>query len=90
MKSNAIKVSPGDNVAVAAQLIDKAGPVVVDGEHLFDAAEDISLGHKVALLPLAAGQNVIRYGEPIVEATRDIAVGGHVHVHNTRPINGDA
>ncbi len=90
MKSNAIRINPEDNVAVAAQPIDKASPVVVGGEHLFDAAEDISLGHKVALLPLTTGQNVVRYGEPIVETTRDVAVGSHVHVHNTRPIPGDA
>ncbi len=90
MKSNAIKVSPEDNVAVATQLIDKAGAVIVAEEHLFDAAQEIPLGHKVALLPLATGHNVIRYGEPIVETTQDVPVGSHVHVHNTRPIPGDA
>lgn len=90
MKSNAIRVSERDNVAVAAQPIDKGGSVVVDGEHLFDAVEDIPLGHKVALLPLALGVAVIRYGEPIVETTQDIPVGGWVHVHNTRPIPVDA
>ena len=90
MKSNAIKVSEKDNVAVAAQPIDKGGPVVVDGERLFNAVEDIPLGHKVALLPLSLGVAVIRYGEPIVETTGDIPAGGWVHVHNTRPIPVDA
>jgi hypothetical protein len=29
---------------------------------------------------------VIRYGEPIVRATREIGKGEWVHVHNTQPI----
>ncbi len=90
MKSNAIRVSEKDNVAVATEAIEKGSPVVVNGEHLFDAAEDIPLGHKMALVPISQGEMVFRYGEPIVEATRDTAQGGWVHVHNTRPIPGDS
>ncbi len=29
-----------------------------------------------------AGEDVVKYGMPIGHATRDIAVGEHVHVHN--------
>jgi len=86
MKSNGISVSERDNVAVAVQAIHKGSSVVVGGKYLFDAVEDIPLGHKVALLPLSKGVAVIRYGEPIVETTQDIPVGGWVHVHNSRPI----
>ena len=39
-------------------------------------------GHKYALRPIAAGENVIKYGMPIGHATRDIAAGEHVHTHN--------
>ena len=89
MRSNAIRVSEKDNVAVAIQAIEKDSPVVVNGEHLVDAAEDIPLGHKMALGPISQGQKVIRYSEPIVEATQDVGAGGWVHVHNTRPILSD-
>jgi hypothetical protein len=44
----------------------------------------IAFGHKVALVPIAAGQPVVKYGQPIGHATSDIRVGEHVHVHNCR------
>ncbi len=89
MKSNALKVSENDNVAIAAQPIGKGDQVVVNGEQLFEAAEDIELGHKIALVPIATGEKVFRYGEPIVQATRAIGRGEWVHVHNTQPVPGD-
>lgn len=90
MKSNAIRVNTKDNVAVVVHPIKKGSPIVVDGEHLLDAVEDIPLGHKVALLSISRGVAVIRYSEPIVETTQDIPTGGWVHVHNTRPLLSDA
>ena len=89
MKSNALKISEDDNVVIATQPISKGDDVVVNGERLFEVAEDIQAGHKIALVPLDAGENVIRYGEPIVQVTRAIGRGEWVHVHNTQPIAGD-
>ncbi len=90
MKSDALKINEKDNVAVATQFIRKGTPVVVSGAKLFNAAEDIKVGHKTALVPIASGERVFRYGEPIVQATQDIAQGECVHVHNTKPILEDA
>ena len=90
MKSNALKINEKDNVAVATQFIRKGTPVVVSGAKLFNTAEDIKVGHKTALVPIASGERVFRYGEPIVQATQDIAQGECVHVHNTKPILEDA
>ena len=39
-------------------------------------------GHKYAIKPIKAGENVVKYGMPIGHATCDIALGDHVHVHN--------
>ena len=89
MKINAVAVSPNDNVAVATQPLKKGDDVVVSGQAVCVAAEDIELGHKVALSSIAAGESVLRYGEPIVRATRDIRQGELVHVHNTEPLPGD-
>ena len=89
MKNNALKIDENDNVAIATQSIMKGDQIVVSGESLCKAVEDVELGHKVALMPIAAGENVLRYGEPIVQATRDIGRGEWVHVHNTQPIPGD-
>lgn len=89
MKSNALRIDDNDNVAIATQSIKKGDLVIVSGEALFEAAEDIEPGHKVALVPIVTGENVFRYGEPIVQATRDIGRGEWVHVHNTQPVPGD-
>ena len=88
MKNNSVKMNENDNVVIAVQPVKKGSPVIVNDQQLFNAAEDIDLGHKIALAPIASGEKVFRYGEPIVEATRDIRQGEWVHVHNTRPIPG--
>ncbi len=47
---------------------------------------DINLenGHKYALCDIKAGENIIKYGNPIGHATADIKKGEHVHTHNTK------
>lgn len=39
-------------------------------------------GHKVAINAVAAGDFVLKYGQPIGRATQAITVGDHVHTHN--------
>ncbi len=41
-------------------------------------------GHKYALRDIAAGENIIKYGNPIGHATADIKAGEHVHTHNVK------
>lgn len=41
-------------------------------------------GHKYALRDIAAGENIIKYGNPIGHATCDIKKGEHVHTHNIK------
>lgn len=89
MNSNALKVNPRDNVAIATRQIAKGEDVVVDGVKLLSAAEDIAPSHKIALVDIKAGGAVIRYGEPIVQAKDDIRRGQWVHVHNSQPIERD-
>ena len=48
------------------------------------AAQDIPIGHKVALKPLKAGDTVIKYGADIGRMTADATVGAHVHVQNLK------
>jgi altronate hydrolase len=77
-----IRVHASDNVAVVAADV-QAGDVVrlVDGSEL-QAVEAIPRGSKVALGPIACGQAVVRYGEEIGRATKDIAAGEYVHTQN--------
>ena len=57
--------------------------------HPKDNVEVREDGHKYARRPIAAGENVIKYGMPIGHATCDIAPGEHVHVHNVKTNLGD-
>ena len=88
-QSNAVILHGDDNVAVVVHAVKSGESVVVKGEKLLTAAEDIDVGHKVALRPIASGGKVYRYGEPIIQATEAIEAGAWVHVHNTQPIPGD-
>ena len=61
----------------------QAGDVVrLDDSSKVRAVEAIPRGSKLALGPIACGEAVVRYGEEIGRATRDIAAGEYVHTHN--------
>lgn len=66
----AIHISPIDNVVVALHPIAKGTLVEVDGLAV-TALEDIPQGHKMAVRPIHAGENVIKYGFAIGHATAD-------------------
>ena len=57
--------------------------------HPSDNVEIRGDGHKYALRDIAEGENVIKYGMPIGHATRAIAKGEHVHVHNVKTNLGE-
>ncbi len=88
MENSALQINEKDNVIIAIRPVTKGQAVVVDGKELFKATDDVEAGHKIALTSISSGGNVFRYGEPIVQATRDIGPGEWVHVHNTKPIPG--
>jgi altronate hydrolase len=77
-----IRVHASDNVAVVAADVHAGDAVrLADGSEV-RAVEAIPRGSKVALGPIACGQAVIRYGEEIGRATKEIAAGEYVHSHN--------
>ncbi|MBE6693736.1 MAG: altronate dehydratase [Ruminococcaceae bacterium] len=61
---------------------DNVGVCLEDGER-------IPRGHKYALRPIACGEYVIKYGEIIGRATKDILEGEWVHTHNVMSHLGD-
>ncbi len=85
---------PGDSVAVALRdlppgtvrggYLSGPGPDGGGGPVTVELAEPVPLGHKFALLPIAAGDDVIEYGVRVAVATAGIATGQHAHVHNLR------
>ena len=83
---NAVLIDDKDNVVIAIYPL-KAGdevryPAREGGLATFVATEDIPLFHKIARVDIAVGQNVVKYGEFIGVATRDIKRGQHVHAQN--------
>ena len=45
---------------------------------------NIADGHKYAARDIDAGENIIKYGQPIGHATEKIKKGEHVHTHNVK------
>lgn len=76
-----VRLHPNDNVAVVRAPL-SVGTEVRVGGIAFTSKNNIAPGHKVALKAIRTGENVIRYGQRIGRAKRDIAVGEHIHTHN--------
>ena len=76
-----IQIHTADNVAVALRDID-AGEQVEAGGYSVVLAQPVARGHKFALRPIAAGENIVKYGLPIGHALADIAPGVHIHSQN--------
>ncbi|HET9391129.1 MAG TPA: UxaA family hydrolase [Steroidobacteraceae bacterium] len=55
-----------------------------DSEFRALSAQDVPIGHKVALRDLAIGDTVIKYGEDIGRVVAPIRRGEHVHTHNLK------
>jgi len=75
----AIRLSPNDDVLIAPRDI-KPG-TAIPGEQLV-SSDAIPAGHKIAVRAIANGAPVRRYNQIIGFATRDIAPGQHIHLHN--------
>jgi altronate dehydratase small subunit len=91
MQIDAIMIKGQDNVATALRDIqaneettvgvgDKAKPFVVQ--------EFISYGHKFSVKDIALGENILKYGEVIGRATKEIHAGTHAHIHNIESLRG--
>ncbi len=72
---------PDDNVLVTRAPIPAGEPFLI-GNTGVTLARAMPLGHKLARRPIAPGEKVRKYGLPIGTATRAIATGEHVHIHN--------
>ncbi|GGB26900.1 hydrolase [Sphingomonas metalli] len=79
----ALRLSPEDNVVVCRRPVLKGERVEVDG-HVLIVADDVGLGHKLALVPLAIGDKVLKYGMPIGSMTQAALPGSWVHMHNMK------
>ncbi|EWH08967.1 altronate hydrolase [Catenovulum agarivorans DS-2] len=83
IKRQFIQVHNDDNVVVAIQPFSK-GEVFEHNSRKIELLDDVPAGHKVCIKAIAAGEDVIKYGYSIGQATCDIRVGHHVHSLNLK------
>lgn len=83
-----VKIHEDDNVAVALRPIKEGECLTAAGEEV-KTLEEIPQGHKFALKPIKAGEDVVKYGFRIGHAKEDIQPGQWIHVHNVKTALGD-
>jgi hypothetical protein len=82
IKPNAVMINPNDNVVTLLQNVRARESIRWTGGEPLPANQDVPAGHKVAVMPLAPGDVILKYGHPIGSAGEAIAPGDHVHIHN--------
>ena len=74
-------LDPSDNIVVARRHT-RQGECWTNENQSIESAERIDLGHKMAIVDIAEGERIRKYGQPIGFATQPIAKGQWVHTHN--------
>lgn len=91
IRYKALVIKDTDNVATAIQAIGAGETInleIGDKVVAVRVLEDVAFGHKFALWDIAAGAPIVKYGESIGAATRNIEAGQYVHVHNVESVRG--
>jgi altronate dehydratase small subunit len=84
-----VVMKSSDNVATCLKDLpaDQVAEVKLDGQRQsVTLKNDIPFGHKIALVDIPQGGEVLKYAEVIGVASQPIAAGEHVHVHNVESI----
>lgn len=76
-----------DNVAIALDYLKPGEEVYLQINNetkKINVIDFVPKGHKIAIKEIRSGDNIIKYGETIGIALRDIRPGEHVHIHNVK------
>ncbi len=89
MQHKILMHEPDDDVGVAVEDLEagmQVGAVTLEGQPVrtIQLADNVPLGHKVAMRDLPAGKDVVEYGRVIGIATQTARRGSHVHTHNLK------
>ncbi len=80
-------IHPADNVATMLDYADSGSHVEILGAgsgNILTVGENLELGHKVAVIDIARGAPVLKYGVAIGIADQNIHRGRWVHLHNCK------
>ena len=87
-----LKVHEKDHVATVFAVVALGEEIVASDKkgqrESLVAISEIPYGHKIAIVEIAKGEKVFKYGESIGRATCLIKKGEHVHVHNMESLRG--
>ncbi len=86
--ANFIKINENDNVAVALEVL-PANTTVRVGDAEVTTTAEIPAGHKFALVDIAEGTPVVKYGFRIGNTTSAVKKGDWIHTHNLKTGLGD-
>lgn len=81
MNRRLLVMNETDNVGVVLEAAD-IGDTCVYRKDTIEIIEPVEFAHKIALNDIPEKENVVKYGEDIGYATRDIKKGQWVHIHN--------
>ena len=89
--ANMIVLDSGDNVGIALRDIAVGEIGVGSGGQRVAALERIDQGHKIALMDIVPGEQIVRFGVAVAICTAAVAPGCLVHIHNvkSRYLNND-
>jgi len=83
----ALMMNTKDNVATALEKLEGgvSARMILPSQEVFKELtpeKAIPSGHKIAVKQIRKGDQVLKYGQVIGNASQDIGLGDHVHVHN--------
>lgn len=84
---NYVRMTDRDNVVTMLRHLDPGEIINVDGVKI-KATHDVPAYHKIAIEEIKAGNTVVKYGESIGSASRDIQIGDWVHIQNLESSRG--
>ena len=80
-----LMVSPDDNVAVALSNLSPGQVAVIHGgDQKLIIDRGVPQGHKVAVLNMKKGEEIVKAGIVIGVLYQGVKKGAHIHVHNLR------
>lgn len=89
----ALRVNDKDNVATifANGIVDGTEVTILDKKGNTEQVQvigDVPYGHKIAVRDIHVKELIMKYGEEIGIATKEIKRGEYVHVHNLDSLRG--
>lgn len=78
-----LKINPADSIVVCLQPKKKGDIIEVDGKQI-TVNQDTPAGHKVLIVDVKEGEDIIKYGYPIGHARQDLKAGDWVNEDNLK------